>query len=81
VQPHEQDRDSSGCLSELRSSSAGLRVDSPWISLRERMDKLMDNSQAGKPAASYPQLDHTNPPPAHTTPEIAGCVESSFQQQ
>lgn len=65
MQPHEQDRDSSGCFSELRP--ARLRMDSPWISLRERVDKLMDNSLAGKPAASYPQIDHPNPPPAHTT--------------
>ena len=44
-------------------------MDSPWISLHERVDKLMDNSLAGKPAASYPQLDPTNPPPAHTPPD------------
>jgi len=43
-------------------------VDSPWISLCERVDNLMDNSLTGKPAASYPQFDHTNPPPAHTPP-------------
>ncbi len=30
----------------------------PWRN--ERVDKQMDNSLAGKPATSYPQLDHTN---------------------
>ena len=69
MSPHEQDRFSSWGLLEPQFPSAGLRVDSPWISLCERVDKLMDNSLAGKPAASYPQLDHTNPPPAHTTPD------------
>ncbi len=72
MQPHEQDGGSSGSLPE--SQRAELRVDSPWISARhpwqaDRVDKLMDNSLAGKPAASYPQLDHTNPPPAHTPPD------------
>ena len=65
MQPHKQN---SYWLGSRRAGS-GLHVDSPWISLREHVDKLMDNSLTGKPVASYPQFDHTNPPPAHTAPD------------
>lgn len=52
---------------------AEFRVDSPWISLRERVENLME-----KPAV-FPQVFHTNPTAAHTPPgrssrTIEGCL-------
>lgn len=80
MQPHEWKKGASTRLLELWSSSAGLRVDSPWISSRRpwRADRV-EKPWNTRPW-DIPPLFHTNPPPAHTTPGIAEYVGSSFQQ-